>query len=210
MAGAPPTALRARDVLSFWFGPDPLGAAELPQRLRLWFGDDAPPEVVQMRDEALARRFGPAMDTAAAGELASWAGSPRRLLALILLLDPIPRQAFRGRARAYAQGPQALQLCLAGMATGADAVLSPVERLFFYQPLQHAESPGPQEQSVTAYRCLANEAPPAQRPLFDACAELAGLHHRIIVRFGRFPHRNAILGRPDTAEERAWLEGGGE
>lgn len=206
MAGTPAPAYRARDILAFWFGPDPLGSG-LPQRLRLWFGDDASPETVQMRDEALLRRFEGAMAAAAGNELDDWAHSPRRLLALLLLLETMPRQAYRGRARAFMQAPRALQLCLDGIATGADAVLAPVERLFFYQPLQHAESLSVQEQSLSAYRCLVDLAPAAHRRLFVACADLAEQHHRIIARFGRFPHRNAILGRPATADEQAWLDG---
>ncbi|MGC4029026.1 MAG: DUF924 family protein [Steroidobacteraceae bacterium] len=207
MTGAPQTAHRAQDILDFWFGPDPLGAGEFPQRLRLWFGDDEPPELTQLRDESLVARFGATLDAAARGELDAWAGSPRRLLALILLLDPLPRQAFRGKARAYARDLRAMELCLTGMATGADAALAPVERLFLYLPLQHAESLELQEESIAAYRRLASEAPPAHRGLFDACVDLAMQHHQTIARFGRFPHRNAVLGRRSTAEELSWLSG---
>lgn len=207
MPGAPPTAHRAQDVLDFWFGPNPLGAGEFPQRLRLWFGDEESPELVQLRDEALASRFGATIEAAARGELDAWAASPRRLLALILLLDPLPRQMFRGKARAYARDGRAVELCLAGMATGADAALAPVERLFLYMPLLHAESQELQEESLAAYRRLAGEAPAAQRALFDACVQLAEQHCRTIARFGRFPHRNAVLYRRSTAEELAWLSG---
>lgn len=206
MSGAPPAAHRAQDVLDYWFGPDPLGA-DFRHRLRLWFGDDEPPGLVQLRDEALAERFGPAVEAAARGDLDSWSASPRRLLALILLLDPIPRQVFRGKARAYSRDARAVEFCLAGMATGADAALAPVERLFLYMPLQHAESLDVQEESLNAYRRLAAEAPAAHRALFDACVQLAGQHQDTIARFGRFPHRNAVLGRRSTAQEQAWLDG---
>lgn len=207
MAGAPSNAHRAQDVLDFWFGPDPLGAGQLSHRLRQWFGDEDPPEVVRLRDEVVLQRFGAAMDAAVAGDLDAWAASPRRLLALLLLLDTLPRQAFRGKARAFAGDARALELCVAGLATGADAALSLAERFFFYMPLQHAESTDLQQESLVAYRRLAADAPPEQADFFAGALELASRSQAVVARFGRFPHRNAVLGRHSSAEELAWLRG---
>jgi uncharacterized protein (DUF924 family) len=201
------TEFRTQDVLDFWFGPDPLGADELPRRLRMWFGGDDPPEIRQQRDEFLARRFGVHVEAAAAGELDSWAASPRRLLALILLLDQFPRQLWRGKARAFAQDAKAAALVQAGLATSADAALSSIERVFFYMPLQHAEDRTLQQESLAAYTRLAAEVPGEQRDLFEDIAGFARTHHDVIARFGRFPHRNVVLGRSTTPEETAWLRG---
>ena len=207
MAGAPATAHRAQDVLDFWFGPDPFGAGQLPSRLRQWFGGEDDPEVVRLRDEIVRERFGAAMDAAFAGELAAWAASPRRLLALLLLLDTLPRHAFRGKARAFAADARALELCVAGLATGADAALAPVERFFFYLPLQHAESTDLQQESLAAYRRLAADAPAGQADFFAGALEMALRNQAVVARFGRFPHRNATLGRHSSAKELAWLRG---
>lgn len=201
------TDFRAQDVLDFWFGPDPVGADELPQRLRMWFGGDDPPEVRRQRDGEIARRFGAHVEAAAAGELDHWASSPHRLLALILLLDQFPRQIWRGKARAFAQDRKAASLVQAGLATGADAALAPIQRVFFYLPLQHAEDLAMQEESLSAYARLAAEAPAEQRDLFEDIGNFARSHHDVIARFGRFPHRNPVLGRRTTAEETAWLRG---
>lgn len=204
-----PTQARARDVLAFWFGPRPWTLRSLQRRFAFWFGDPARPELRSQSDEAIRLRFGTLVRTAAAGELDAWESSPRRRLALILLLDQFPRSIHRGSAAAFATDPKALSLSLAGLQLGADAVLDPVERIFFYMPLQHAESLEVQEESVAAYRRLREEADPELRPLFDGVSRYAEQHHDIVQRFGRFPHRNAVLGREPTPEERAWLAAGG-
>jgi uncharacterized protein (DUF924 family) len=198
---------RAQDVLDFWFGPNPLGADELPRRLRMWFGGDDPPEVRRQNDERLAGRFGTHVEAAAAGELDAWAASPRRLLALILLLDQFPRQLWRGKARSFAQDPKAAALVQAGLATSADAALSSIERVFFYMPLQHAEDLSLQQESLAAFARLAAEIPVEHRDLFDGIGGFARTHHDVVARFGRFPHRNTVLGRSTTPEEMAWLRG---
>ncbi len=195
---------RAQDVLNFWFGADPLAPDQIAPRMRLWFGGDDPPELRQLRDELIAERFGKLVDDAASGKLDAWAGSPHRLLALILLLDQFPRNIFRGTAQAFAQDDRALSLALSGMQIGADATLTPVHRVFFYMPLQHAESPDVQDESVAAFRRLAEEAPPEHRSLFEACLKFAQLHQRIVARFGRFPHRNQVLGRSSSESELAF------
>jgi len=196
----------ALEVRGFWFGRLPLKPEGVKERLALWFGSAAD----EARTDGLVRsRFGALIEQAAAGKLAAWADSPRRRLSLILLLDQFPRHVYRGTERAFATDREALALTLSGMQSAADAALTPVERLFFYMPLQHAELPDAQEESVAAYRRLLNEAPQElQAVLFASALESAELHRSIVARFGRFPHRNRVLGRPNTAEEESYLRQG--
>ena len=201
------TEYRAQEVLDFWFGADPLGAEELPRRLDLWFGGDEPPGERARRDAVITRRFAPHVEAAARGELDTWASSPRRLLALVIVLDQFPRQVYRGKARAFSLDEKAQQLCVSGLDTGADAALAPIERVFFYLPLQHAEVMALQDESITAYDRLAGEVPAAQRELFEDFLKFAISHRDVIERFGRFPHRNLMLGRRSTAAEIAYLRG---
>ena len=134
----------------------------------------------------------------------------RRRLSLILLLDQFPRNMFRGSARAFATDGQALALTLSGMQSAADAALDAVERLFFYMPLQHAESREVQDESVAAYRRLLSESTPELHPAFAAGLRSAENHRGIIEKFGRFPYRNRVLGRTSTPQELEWLRKGGE
>jgi uncharacterized protein (DUF924 family) len=199
----------ARKVRDFWFGKTPLSPEQLPRRMKLWFGDVAE-ETRQQVDEARRARFGPLVERALEGDLAQWADGPRRRLSLILLLDQFPRNIYRGTARAFAGDEQALHLALTGMQSVADAALNVVERVFFYMPLQHAESLEVQEEAVAAYKRLVGEAPAELRGVFEECAGYAEKHRDVIRRFGRFPHRHAVGGRATTAEEEAWLRAGGE
>lgn len=196
----------AAPVLEYWFGREPLTAATLAARMGIWFdAADA-----GQRDRDIAHRFGALLERALAGELAAWADGPRQRLALILLLDQFPRHVFRGRGRAFAGDAAAVALALDGMQKGADAALGPAQRLFFYMPLQHCESADVQEESVAAYRRLVAEAPPELREGLAVALDYAQRHRNVVARFGRFPHRNAALGRASTAEEQAWLAAGGE
>jgi uncharacterized protein (DUF924 family) len=179
------------------------------RHLPLWFGDSSRPELAPQTDETIRLRFGALTRAAADGELQAWESSPRRRLALILLLDQFPRNIHRGTAAAFATDLKALSLSISGLQLGADAVLDPIERIFFCMPLQHAESLAVQEESVAAYRRLREEAPPDLKNLFAGVCRYADQHRDIIERFGRFPHRNATLGRETTPEERDWLAGGG-
>ena len=197
----------ALEVRRFWFGRLPLKPEGVKERLALWFGDAGEE---QRADELIRSRFGTLVARAAAGELASWADSPRRRLSLILLLDQFPRHVYRGTGRAFATDREALALTVSGMQSAADAALTPVERIFFYMPLQHAEVSDAQEESVAAYRRLLNEAPQDLRPMFASALEAAETHRSILARFGRFPHRNRVLGRASTAEEAQYLRQGGD
>jgi uncharacterized protein (DUF924 family) len=197
----------ALEVRRFWFGRLPLKPEGVKERLALWFGDA---DEEQRTDEVIRSRFGALVARAAGGELAAWADSPRRRLSLILLLDQFPRHVHRGTERAFATDREALALTVSGMQSAADAALTPVERIFFYMPLQHAEVSDAQEESVAAYRRLLNEAPAELKPMFTSALEAAELHRSIVARFGRFPHRNRVLGRASTAEEAEYLGQGGQ
>lgn len=197
---------RAQAVLDYWFGPDPLTDHELPTREKLWFGAALNARARTRQDRAVVLAFSRLIKSAAEGELDHWSSSPHRLLALILLLDQFPRNAFRGRARAFARDHKAQVLALDGLATGADAALSPIQRLFFYMPLMHAESPELQEESVTAFRRLARDGAPEHGEFFARALSLAEQHREVIRQFGRFPQRNGALHRTSTPEELAYIK----
>jgi uncharacterized protein (DUF924 family) len=198
----PPSAL---DILFFWFGPRPYSAPRVLQHSRIWFGEPDSPEITPQADELIRDRFGELTAAAERGELSAWESSPRRRLALILLLDQFPRNVYRGGARAYTQDLKALSLTVSGMQHGADATLDPVERLFFYMPLMHAEGLEVQEESVAAFRRLVEEAPADLHRTFDSSLKAAVQHRDVIQRFDRFPHRNRALARESTPQELAWL-----
>ena len=195
----------AQDLLQFWFGTRPYTALQVRQHSRIWFGEPDAPELTPQTDELIRERYGELALAAEQGKLAAWESSPRRRLALILLLDQFSRNIYRGSAHAFAQDLQALSLTVSGMQVGADATLDPVERLFFYMPLMHAESTEVQEESVAAFRRLREEAAPDMHSTFDSHLHYAQLHRAVIERFGRFPTRNDALGRESTAAEIEWL-----
>lgn len=201
-------AARAQDVLLFWFGPRPYTEVSVRHHSRLWFGAHAAPELIPQLDELIRERFGETMQAAESGLLAGWESSPRRRLALILLLDQFSRHFYRGTAQAYAQDHQALSLSVSGMMYGADAALDPLERIFFYMPLQHAESLDIQDESVAAFRRLLDEAPAELQTTFKEALSAAAEHRAVIARFGRFPGRNEALERKSSAEEADWLAKG--
>jgi uncharacterized protein (DUF924 family) len=194
----------ANDVLEFWFGQGPMDAARLTERSTFWFGGDGP-EAGAARDASIRTTLEPLLERAARGEFASWAGSPKRRLALILLFDQVPRNAYRGTAAAFAFDREALALSVEGLQLAADAALEPWERLFFYLPLEHAESMDAQDAAVAAFTRNAAEAPVEYRSWCEGLVVYAHKHRDLITRFGRFPHRNRVLGREDTPEEKAWL-----
>ncbi|HEY2276602.1 MAG TPA: DUF924 family protein [Steroidobacteraceae bacterium] len=195
----------ARAVREYWFGAERLSAEAIERRKDFWFGAGT-----GQHDEEIRSRFGELLEHAAAGRLASWADGPRRRLSLIILLDQFPRNMFRGTARAFDYDEQALALALTGMQSAADGALDFAERLFFYMPLEHAESLEAQDESVAAFRRLLAEVPPELHATFADSLRFAEEHRSIIERFGRFPHRNAMLGRASTRQETEWLEAGGE
>jgi uncharacterized protein (DUF924 family) len=195
---------RANDVLEFWFGREPLGAASAAERTAFWFGGDGA-EAQAARDELIRSTLEPMLERAARGEFKAWATSPRRRLALIILFDQVPRNAYRGTAAAFAFDREALALSVEGLQLAADAALHPVERIFFYLPLEHAESLEAQDAAGVAFERLVRESPPELRGYCEYCADYARKHRDVIAQFGRFPHRNPVLERASTAAELEWL-----
>jgi uncharacterized protein (DUF924 family) len=205
-------ALRVRE---FWFGKSLTGAlpgqgelasqaVALTRRASLWF--ESHPQLLGQQDELIRSQFQDLIGRAARGDLAAWADSPRRRLSLIILLDAFPRQIYRDTPQAFAYDTEALNLTLSGMQLAADGALNLVERLFFYMPLQHTESTEVQDESVSAFRRLVTESPPELRSTFEGALQWAEHHRTLIRQFGRFPHRNQILGRESTPEEVAYLK----
>lgn len=188
-------------LLALWFGDEADDVLRATRQAPLWWGKSSE------TDTLLAKQFGAQAEAAAKGSLAHWADLPSGRLALILLLDQLPRNIHRGTPAAFSQDPLARDLCLKGLSIGADKSLSPLERVFFYLPLEHAESREQQARSVALFEALAAEqaGTPAQAT-FAGFADFAHRHQVIIERFGRFPHRNDILGRTSTPEEAAFLQ----
>lgn len=195
----------ANEVLEFWFGHGPWDPVRLAQRTTFWFGGDGP-AAGAARDAEVRALLEPMLERAASGEFAGWAASPRRRLALIILFDQVPRNCYRGTAAAFAFDREALALTVEGMQLAADAALDPIERIFFYLPLEHAESLEAQDAAIAAFGRLVAEAPPDLRDYCAYTATYAQKHRDLIAKFGRFPHRNAMLKRDNTPEEQAWLE----
>lgn len=182
----------AQAVLDFWFGAE--GTPEHGRVRAEWFRKDAG------FDAQIAQRFGPLVEQALAGGLTHWAARPAGALARIVLLDQFTRNMFRDTARAFAGDALALAAARALVADGADAALRPEQRVFAYLPFEHDESLGAQDESVRLFTALAAEAPALQGML-----NYAHQHRAVIARFGRFVHRNELLGRVSTAEELAFL-----
>ena len=182
-------------VLDFWFGPpdDPGHAQPRPQ----WFQKD------DAFDAQIRQRFGPLIERALIGDIDDWLTrpvAPLPALALVIVLDQFTRNAFRGTARAFAGDAMALQTARALVASGADRSLTGVQRQFAYLPFEHAEDLSHQRTSVQLFHQLGQD-----EPTLTGLVEWAQKHLDIVARFGRFPHRNAALGRASTAEEAAFL-----
>lgn len=173
--------------------------------LRFWFEDATPEQWFQKDDAfdaAIAARFAETNRLACAGALDVWAEDPRGRLALIVAIDQFSRNLHRGSPRAFAADGKALGLTREGIARGHDAPLAPVEKPFFYMPLMHSEHLGDQELCVDYFRALAKVGGERAAKGLEAAIR----HHEIIERFGRFPHRNEVLGRKTTPEEAAFLK----
>jgi uncharacterized protein (DUF924 family) len=182
-----------QDILDFWFGAP--GSADDGQARRAWFvKDDA-------FDALIRARFGATIDAAVAGGLREWDDAgPDGVLARLLVLDQFTRNAWRGTPRSFAGDALALAAAQRLVRDGAERALAPQRRAFVYMPFEHAEDAAMQVRAVELFSALA-----AAHPGFDQMLDYAQRHRSVIARFGRFPHRNAILGRASTPEELAFL-----
>ena len=193
--------LRIDAILAFWFKEQELSAPQIDRRMDIWFGED------QAFDHEIQEEFAADVDKASAGKLDHWAHESRGRLALILLLDQFRRNIHRGTPKAYAKDKIALKLCVEGAMEKKDKGLTPIQRAFFYMPLQHTESRKVQAKSVAIYNKLAEAVSPTYQETFLTIAQFAELHHDIVDRFGRFPHRNKTMRRDNTPEEDEYLAG---
>ena len=180
------------EVLDFWFGRS--HSREFGKVQKKWFEKDTDFDA-EVRD-----RFLPQYERAASGELDSWQDSPEKCLALIILLDQFPRNMFRATAQAFATDSKALAAAQHAINNQFDRELLTVQKWFVYLPFEHSENLEHQQKSVELFRQLSGE------PDSDSVIDFAMRHFQIIERFGRFPHRNQILGRDTTPEEAEFLK----
>ncbi len=173
----------AADIVAFWREAGP----------KRWFNKDF------AFDQDIRERFADTYEAAAAGELTAWERSAEGALALLIVLDQFPRNLFRGDALSFATDPLARSIAAGALVRGFDAQVAPELRGFFYLPFEHSEDLADQERAVAFYKAVGDA---------DGL-KWAELHADIIRRFGRFPHRNTLLGRTSTPEEQAFLDGGG-
>lgn len=192
-----------RDIFDFWFGRAVDDPGEAAARESFWFGAS------EKTDALIRERFVSAVEAAARGELDSWIEAPRSALALVLLLDQFPRNIWRGTAKAFAHDAQALRAAKEAVARGHVQSLAPLAQAFMLLPFQHSESVEDQRESVRLSSEITAAAPAAWRPVLERHLQFARLHLALIEQFGRFPHRNRVLGRVPTAEEEAYLSKGG-
>ncbi len=185
------------DIHSYWFGELDEAGLAAPERHALWFRQS------DETDSRCRRRFGDLVEQALAGDLEDWAARDRGLVALVLLLDQFTRNIYRGTPRAFAGDDRALDLAQHAIATGHYQRLPAIHQVFLYLPLEHCEDPEIQEECVTLFESLAAVTGSEQIADFT---RYAIAHRDVIGRFGRFPHRNALLGRESTPEELAYLE----
>lgn len=189
------------------------------QILSLWFGSARPDNALALQhkaqwftkspafDDVLRQRFGVALEAALGGSLSHWTTQgPWQRLALVVLLDQFTRNIYRNTPKSFAGDPLALALTLEAQDSGDDLKLPEVARVFLYLPLEHAEDLAMQQRSVECYQSLVQMAPDeATREYLQGTLDYAHKHQDVIERFGRFPHRNAILGRTSTAQENDYL-----
>lgn len=185
----------AQSVLSFWFGDPEQPDGTFEARRKLWFGKS------EETDRQIYQQFHSLYAQAATGELDHWQQEPESTLALVLVLDQFPRNMFRDSPQSFATDARAKAVAERAIAHQYDQALTPEQRLFLYLPLEHSENIDDQHRSVALFETLLSEAPHLQEAY-----DYALRHRDVIERFGRFPHRNEILGRSSTPEEQEFLK----
>ena len=187
------------EVLDFWFGTPATNADEFKVKIKRWFMGGP------TLDAEIRERFGTLVARAIAGELDDWAAELRGRLALILLLDQFTRSVYRDDPRMYDGDAKAQTLAVEAFDRGLDRKLSIEERNFLLMPLTHAENRDLQERSVKEFRTLYDQAAPWQQAMLNMGLEQTTKYREVITKFGRFPHRNKLLGRASSPEEAAFL-----
>ena len=186
---------RINAILNYWFADRQFD----DQRIAFWFSGTSE------TDGIIREKFSADLERARRGELTGWQASPRGWLALIVLLDQFSRNIYRNTPQAFAHDSLAQRLTLEGIAEGIDRQLQPIERVFFYLPLEHAEDRALQARSVAVFEQLLDELSVEEKPRYQGFLDYAIRHREVIDRFGRFPDLNPILGRQTTPEEIEFL-----
>ena len=184
-------------LLDYWFGPLDEQGLCIETRNPLWF------QRQEDTDDFCRENYADLLESAKRGELDTWQETDNGLVALVVLMDQFSRNIHRDTPDAFAADAPALQVAQSAIKAGRDRHLPSVHRAFLYMPLEHSEDLAIQEQCVALFEALAAEVP---EPQITSFARYAVAHRDVIARFGRFPHRNAILGRPSTPEELTYLE----
>lgn len=187
-------------ICEFWFGTDQDDSDVIQQRSKLWWSKN--PDV----DTEIKARFSSYLAKATNGELEGWKQTPLGILALILLTDQFSRNMYRDTAEAFAYDAIARTLCKQSLKEETDQSLRPIQRVFFYMPLEHSESLADQEHCIQLFQRLAAESAPRSKDRFERYIDFAVRHRNIIDRFGRFPHRNTLLNRASTPDELEFLK----
>ncbi|MDZ4126040.1 MAG: DUF924 family protein [Hydrogenophaga sp.] len=198
----PTTPPTASDVLDFWFGDGLQLDWPSQDHNELWFGGGP------AQDEAIRQRFGPLVDEALNGGLIEWETEPRTRLALIVLLDQLSRNVHRVQRREFDVDARAQRINRRSIAEGMDTTLTPAGCVFLYMPLMHAEHLALQEECVARFQKLVDSSPEGLRDKLNSNLRFAVVHRDIVAQYGRFPYRNAVLGRESTPEEDEFLKNG--
>jgi uncharacterized protein (DUF924 family) len=186
-------------LLEWWFGKAESSREVAADKGKLWFGKR------ESQDLEARTRFGDQVEQALAGGLTEWAQRPEGWLALVLLLDQLPRMIFRDTPKAFSGDFRAQALVVQGIAADFDRQLMPIQRVFILLVFEHSENLAVQNEGVSRHIELVAQQPEDDRALFTDYLDFAERHQKVIAQFGRFPHRNAVLGRDSTAEELVFL-----
>ncbi len=195
---------QAQQIHDYWFGPADDWQQVFKDNGQRWFGGG------EAMDSEIRSHFATTLESAQGGELDEWQDSIIGVMALVLLTDQFPRHIHRGTAQAFAYDSISLNACLRGMDRGIDSAMSPVQQVFFYLPLQHAEDLEIQTRSIEIMKLRTGQCGEEFKAFMGNSLDYARQHHAIIQRFGRFPHRNQVLDRANTEEEQIFLDAGAE
>jgi uncharacterized protein (DUF924 family) len=192
------------EIVSFWLGPS-LESPEAASGRRAWWYDGGAPV-----DDDIRARFGHLVPQACAGELMAWQATPHGALALVLLLDQFTRNLYRNTPRAYGGDARAFEIVTRAIEQKLDTALPPVSRIWLYHPFHHAEDVADQDRGLALLNGLRQDAPAEWQAYVERSIKGWTSHRDIVARFGRFPHRNAVLARNSSAEEEEFLKSNGE
>ncbi len=187
-------------ILDFWFGNPAEYTLVSPERMKLWFAGS------EETNKTICQQFKQDTELACEGKLDDWEKENDSLIALLILLDQFSRNIYRNTKKAFASDAKALAISQSAIESSRDFQLAPLQRVFLYLPLEHSENLNMQNLSVDKYIELANSVSEEHKPTYRGFVDYANQHQQIIARFGRFPHRNSILGRESSAEELAFLQ----